>query len=438
LREPRPPRSLQRITEDDKESRRARLNRYKPRITEEPVQRKRRRFVGPALAMMIVPTVLLVLLIMPHALGVSFFPPGFPLFGTPPVATVQIKAQSKLLQDRYLLTASPQVQTPNLATHTIPDRVLRDTATASKVVQTTGTQSVGGTVAHGTLIFTNAGNEPFTITAGTVLSSTAGVQVQLAASVVVPPRQNGNDGKAQAPAVSLTPGAAGNVAANTLNGPCCSDNGNITVRNPQAFSGGADGQNVSVVAQADLDGARAALAPALQQQIGQRLRRQLGSNEVMAGQPTYNITVSASSPVGSQAAQVQVTVTVAGAATAYNRTIVERTAMQLLSRQAAQTLNRAYRLQGTPAVTATPTVEQGKRGILYLNVPVSGLWVYDITPQEMVAWSQSIRGATPAVALAYLNAQPGVASVEIHLPFGADHLPTDINEIKVTLVSTNI
>jgi hypothetical protein len=182
---------------------------------------------------------------------------------------------------------------------------------------------------------------------------------------------------------------------------------------------------------------RDTLAPSLQQKIAQQLRKQIGSNEVMAGQPAYNITVSASSPVGAQAAQVQVTVKVAGAATAYNRSIVEHTAMQLLSKQAAQTLDRAYHLQGAPVVTSAPTVQQGKGGILYLSVPVSGLWVYDLTQQQMAGWRQSIRGATPAVALAYLNAQPGVAGVEIHLPFGTDHLPTDINEIQVTLVRAN-
>jgi serine/threonine protein kinase len=434
LREQRPSRTLQRITEDNRDTRRARINRYRPRITEEPAQRRRRRFVGPALATMAVPTILLILLIMPRALGVSLFPPGFPLFGTPPVATVLIRAQSKLLQDRYVLTASPQVQAPNLATHTIPDRVLSDTETVSKVVQTTGTQPVGGAVAHGTLIFTNSSEKPFSIAAGTVLTSTTGVQVQLAASVVVPPRQNGNGGKAQAPAVALTPGAAGNVPANTINGPCCSSNGNIMVRNPAPFSGGADAQNVPVVAQADLDGVRNTLAPSLQQKVAQQIRRQVSSGEVMAGQPAYTITVSASSPVGAQVAQVQVTVKVAGAATAYNRTIVEHTAMQLLSKQAAQALGRAYHLQGAPVVTSAPTVQPGKNGILYLSVPVSGLWVYDLTQQQMAGWRQSIRGATPAVALAYLNAQPGVAGVEIHLPFGADHLPTDINEIKVSLV----
>jgi serine/threonine protein kinase len=436
LREQRPSRTMQRITEDNRDTRRARINRYRLRITEEPPQR-RRHSVGPALVMMAVPIILLILLIMPRVLGVSFFPPGFPLFGTPPVATVLVRAQSKLLQDRYVLTASPQVQAPNLATHTIPDRVLSDTETASKVVQTTGTQLVGGAVAHGTLVFTNSGVSPFTVAAGTVLTSTTGVQVQLAANVLIPPGQDGHNGKAQAPAVALTPGAAGDVPANTLNGPCCSSNGNITVRNPAPFSGGVDAQNVPVVAQADLDGVRDTLAPSLQQKIAQQLRKQIGSNEVMAGQPAYNITVSASSPVGAQAAQVQVTVKVAGAATAYNRSIVEHTAMQLLSKQAAQTLDRAYHLQGAPVVTSAPTVQQGKGGILYLSVPVSGLWVYDLTQQQMAGWRQSIRGATPAVALAYLNAQPGVAGVEIHLPFGTDHLPTDINEIQVTLVRAN-
>ncbi|HEV7234877.1 MAG TPA: hypothetical protein VGN15_01770, partial [Ktedonobacteraceae bacterium] len=52
---------------------------------------------------------------------------------------------------------------------------------------------------------------------------------------------------------------------------------------------------------------------------------------------------------------------------------------------------------------------------------------------ELGKWKQSIKGATSEAALAYLNEQPGIAAVQIHLPFGADHIPTTIDQIKIEL-----
>jgi hypothetical protein len=411
--------------------------RYRQRITEEPAPVKRRkgkraRPTIPIMAAMVVPVVLLILLLMPRALGISFFPSGFPLFGTPPVATIYVTAQSKTLQDRYVLTASPQVQAPDLTTHTIPDRVVQNTAAAGTSVQTTGNKTVAGVQARGVVFFLNNSDTPITIPAQTELMTAGGVQVQTVQDVQVPPHQNGQNGRASVPAIAVTPGVVGDIAAHTLDGPCCSDG--ITVRNFDPFSGGVDPQSVRVVAQADVDGVRNALAPKLEQQVLQQLQHQLASGEIMVGKPTYAVSASASSPVGSQATQVQIMINVTGSATVYNRDVAEHTAAQLLSQQATQTLGNGYQLRGLPTVTTSPAIQTGKNGIIYLSLSVRGLWVYALSSQQMSQWPQSIKGATSAAALAYLNAQPGVAGVEIHLPFGADHLPTDITEIKIVLV----
>src|SRR5947209_9400994 len=115
--------------------------RNRPHITEEPVQKKRKHSPLPLLATMAVPIVLRTLLILPHILGINLFPVGFPVLGASPVATIYVTAKSQVLQDRYVLTASPQVQSADPATHTLPDRIAQVTLSESSTVQTTGTVS---------------------------------------------------------------------------------------------------------------------------------------------------------------------------------------------------------------------------------------------------------------------------------------------------------
>ncbi|GAC1389164.1 MAG: hypothetical protein NVSMB38_02440 [Ktedonobacteraceae bacterium] len=404
----------------------------KQRITEEPspLRRKRRGVNVPLLATMAVPTVLLLLLLMPHVLGISFFPSGFPLFGTPPVATVFVTPQTKPLQATYVLTASPRTTTPDLITRTIPDRILQSAASASSTVPTTGTKSIAGVQAQGVVEFFNSSKTPFV--APMILTSASGIRVQLAQTVSVPPRQKGQDGEASGPASAVNDGANGNIAAHTLDGTCCGNG--ISVKNIEAFSGGVDAQVLHIVAQADLDGVQKTLMPKLQQQVAQKLQHLLPSDETTAGEPVYNTTISSSDTVGTQVDQVQVQVSVSGSLPSYSRNVMNHVATQLLDKQALQTLGSSYQLQGTLSIAPPHVDVHGKDGLVYLNVAVHGTWIYVFSTQQTSQWRQIIKGATSAAALAYLNTQEGVASVQIHLPFQADHFPTVNNEITIVVV----
>nr|MBA2395463.1 serine/threonine protein kinase [Ktedonobacteraceae bacterium] len=122
----------------------------RPRTTEEPIRPPRKRTHVALFAGIVVPAILLILLIMPRVLGISLFPAGFPLFGTPPVATILITEQSKAVQDKYVLTASPQVKAPDLNAHTIPALQLRSSLSAKRTAQTNGTKTIPGLQARGT------------------------------------------------------------------------------------------------------------------------------------------------------------------------------------------------------------------------------------------------------------------------------------------------
>jgi hypothetical protein len=178
----------------------------------------------------------------------SLFPAGFPLLGTSPVATIYIMPLTRTLQDSYVLTASPKIRTPDLTMHTIPDCIIRDNVSGVSSVPATGTKT--GATARGLVNFSNASGNEITYSAGTVLVSASGILFLLSDSVTIPAHKNGQNGHATVAAMATSPGATSNRAAHALDGPCCAPG--VTIRNPEAFSDGSDGQGLHIVMQSDL------------------------------------------------------------------------------------------------------------------------------------------------------------------------------------------
>ncbi len=388
---------------------------------------KRKRLSFPVVAATLVPVILLVLLLMPHVFGISFFPSGFPVFGTDPVATVSITGESKTLQNTFLLTATPQVQQPDVAADTIPDHSISDAVADSRLTQTTGSSVIAGTQAVGQLLFVNHSHQPIAVDAGTTFTSLSGVQIRTTQFVTVPARAEGQDGAITASAIAVNPGATGNIAPNVLSSSCC--NG-LNVSNPSAFSGGTDGRTIPLVAQADITRMSGVLRSELQPQLVQKLQKQLRPGEVMLGQPVYTPTVTSDSPVGAPVSSVRVQMTLSATVTVYDRSMAQNVAEQSLNALALRTLGNNYRVQGTIVASTPQIMPQSTSTVAYLNITVHGVWVYYFSASELAQWSDTIKGTTSAVALAFLNSRTGVSSVEIHLPFGSDHFPTSTNQIK--------
>lgn len=397
------------------------------------VSQSRKLFTLSVVAATLVPLTLLVLLLMPRVSGFSFFPMGFPVFGTAPYATISVTVQSKTVQDTYLLTASPQISKPNLTTRIIPDRSVFGTALASRTTASSGTKSIPGTQAGGSVLFDNSNQSAFSVPAGIVFTTSSGVEVKLTQSVLVPPRNEGQDGTLSASAVAVVPGVTGNIAANALNTMCCGNH--LTVRNPQSFGGGVDPQVLHVVTQADIDSVRNALIAQLQKQALQQLQKQIATNEVEADQPMYVTRVVSDSVPGTQVDEVRVQVSVSATAFVYNQTTARLVAGQLLIKQATLQLDSNYLLKGIPTIANPVVVQQSQNGIIYLSVAAHGLWIHTFSSQQIGQWQQSVKGATPMLAKTYIVTQPGVAGVEIQLPFGADHLPASVDQIRVVLVN---
>lgn len=396
-------------------------------------RKKNRRFALAVVAATLVPVILLLALLLPRVLGVSLFPTGFPLVGASPVATVSVTVKSQTVQDTYLLMAEPNITQTDSTTRAIPDRLLTNSASDGRAVSSTGTQTIPGTQARGTLLFDNSSPQSFFLQSGTPFMASDNVQIVLAQGVTIPPRQEGADGTISAPAQAAVPGAAGNIAVGALTTTCC--NSQVVVSNSQAFSGGTDPRTVRVVAQADLNSARATLTPGLEMQALQKIQHQIAAGEVKAGTPVFSVVSSSDQPVGARSDTVTVQVSVTATVTVYNVQTARQMALQLLGEKAAQNPGDTYR-PNTPPVVDTPIVTaQEKNGVIYLSVRVHGVWFYQITQQQIDLWRQSIKGATSQLAQAFMNQQPGVAGVNIQLPFGADHLPASLDQIQVVLVN---
>ncbi|BCL84460.1 serine/threonine protein kinase [Ktedonobacteria bacterium brp13] len=407
----------------------------RPRNTDDPfppVMRRQRRPILAALAVVVVLTLIFVL--VTRLFGMELFPTSVPIIGASPVATVRISVKQQTLQNTFLLTASPQFSSPDLTTHSIPDRVIQESAQGSSTVATTGNNTSKGTSAHGMIEFLNRTANPVQVQQGLVLNGPVGIQVLITQSITVQPKQGDQFGKADAPAITIQPGQAGNIATNQVSGTCC--NAALFIRNPAPFTGGTDPQSSHFVAQSDIDNAQKALATKLEQQISPQLQQRVGAGESMVGAPDYQITTSTDNPVNTQTDTVTVSVKVTGSATLYKKDVAVQTAMVLLNQQAIGGLGNNYQLQGRQTV-ASFDAESGKNNIAYLKVSVSGTWAYNFTDSQAQNLRDPIRGATRDVALAYLKAQPGVASVDIHLPLGTDHLPDAVGNIEVMLERSN-
>ena len=404
----------------------------RPRVARSKRQ-KNRRFALAVVGATLVPVILLLALVLPRVFGLSLFPVGFPLVGASPVATVSVTVKSQAEQDTYLLMASPQIAQPDLSTRALPDRLLSVTVSGNRETATTGTRTIPGTQANGTLLFDNSSRQTYTVRDGTPFMASDGVQVMLTQSVNIPPRKDGVDGTVSASAVAAVAGAVGNIAAGALSTTCCSDQ--VVVSNPQPFAGGADPRTAHLVAQADLDNARGTLTPGLEKLALQKIQSQLALNEVKATLPAFVVKMLADQPVGKRADTVNVQVSVTATATVYNIQSARQVAQQLLDDSATQSLGSNYQLKN-PLIVSNPVItSQEKNGVIYLSISVHGVWFYQITQQQTNLWRQSIKGATSQLARAFLTTQPGVADAQIQLPFGADHLPSSVDQIQIVLVN---
>lgn len=403
------------------------------RITEEPVAQKtarKRRFLLPIILSALITLLLLAGLLIPPAFGFNLLSSGNQ---TPPVtqATVYIHVDQQALEDSFIVTASTDVQEPDVANRLIPARTVQERASTTRTVQTTGTRTQAATPAQGEAIFLNQSNAIVLIQPDQVFMASNNVAFHLLAPLEIPPRQNNQDGQAIAQLQAFGGGSNGNIETNVLLTRCCNDA--VAVINPQPFQGGQDEQQISIVTEDDINRAIDEAKEGLQKDLNAKLQAKLEEYEVYAGKPTYSFDGTPNIAINEPANEVQVTVNSRGNATIYNQASAEQIAQSLLANQAKTQLAEGYQLQGNITTVTPPEPTDREGNEIYLSVRVHGLWTYTISEQQLDTWRESLKNTHKDVAQTYLQEQPGVESVEIQLPNGDSQFPTDGQDIQIVI-----
>ena len=330
-------------------------------------------------------------------------------------ATVTLVPEAKTLSTSLTVTALA-TGTPEQARKQVAARVLVvSSPTQSQTVPTTGTGHAPARVGEGTLTFYNAAPYSQTVAAGILLTGADGVEIVTDAPAVIPAGNPPIEGEATVPAHVTATGPQGNIAPLDLNGLCCM--AGISVKNTAAFHDGQNAYDYPMVTQADIDQAAGSLLAALTPVTQDNLQAEVHPNERLAGQVGCQPTVTPDHPVGSDASQVTVSVSVICHAQVYDHEAVVRLVTNMLMQQATTTLGTAYALRGTIStmITQAGAPPHAKPGTLALLVTGESVWVYQMSTAEQARLTKLIVGLSRQAAVQVLQQQEAGHLAGIHI-----------------------
>ncbi len=297
----------------------------------------------------------------------------------------------------------------------IPARLLPSlTLIQTKTAMATGKGHQDPEAAMGTITFYNGLFTSQTITAGTTLTGSDGVQVvtdQLAvipaALATTPPTY----GQVTVSAHALEPGTQGNIRVRDINQACCLPS--VLAQNTAAFQGGQHEQDYTVVTREDIDHRVARLTTTLIQSAHAAFTTQLTSNEALVA-PACTRTVTTDHRAGAEAATVTVAVSEHCAAIAYNAAALQGHARQVLIREMARRDGTHYRLVGAVQVSVLHArIIDQRHEVANLTVHIEGMWMYQFSRQELQWIKQLIAGKTQQQAIRILLGLPGIRRATI-------------------------
>jgi len=354
-------------------------------------------------------------------------------------ATVTLVPASKTLSTTLTIMALT-TGTPDPAREQVAARRLSASSpTQSQAVPTTGTGHAPALVGEGTLTFYNAAPYSQTVAEGTLLTGIDGVEIVTAAPAVIPAGNPPTFGIATVPAHATAIGPQGNIAPLDLNGLCCM--AGISVKNTAAFHDGQYAYDYPMVTQADIDQVAGPLLATLTPATQGNLQAEVHPNEHLAGPVQCQPQVIPDHPVGSNASQVTVSVSITCHAQVYDYEAVVRLVTNALMQQATTILGTDYSLRGTISTTITPggASPHAKPGTLTLLVIGQGAWVYQVRTTEQARLSRLIAGLSRQAAVRVLQQQEQGHLTAIHIQVtglwtNSNSLPADPARIHLLVV----
>lgn len=307
-------------------------------------------------------------------------------------------------------------------------------------VQPTGRVHLPATLAGGTLYWYN--QEPYqqTVAAGTVLTSSTGIQVVTAAPVVIGAGALPSSGVAKGRAYARQVGASGNIAAGSIDFLCSSCGPGISVNNnADPFTGGRDAATLAALSQGDIDQATALLKSRLAVQALQSLLRMVPRSDKSVAASSCTLRIHANHQPGEQLAlgtAVTLSLTESCSVSVYDPGDAQARAIALFLARVGGRFPASQFSSLISAQPQKPTV-LGSAAVA-LPFRVSGRWVYRISPQEQRALQQRIAGQSQQQALQILTHSPGVQQAFIDQPVPWFPLPNDPRRIAIVSLTSSV
>lgn len=304
------------------------------------------------------------------------------------------------------------------------------TISQSTTVPTSGKGHQDAKQATGYLTFLNGKFNQVDVPAGTVFTSSSGVQIITDQDAMIPAASPNPPslGQVTVAAHAMSPGSAGNIPALDLNATVSST---LFVKNLNAFTGGQDERNFRTVAKSDIDRTSPSLVATVTQGVKAALQGQVKSNETLV-MPSCATTITSDHQPGEEAVTVKVTVSETCSAIAYNRDTLQTNVTQLLNHQVGTKLGAGYSLLETPQITITGATPGKKVTLSFTTVST---WIYGISSAQQHYIKNIIAGKNTQQALQVLRSLPGIENASLQFSgFGdATRIPKNLSTIHLTI-----
>ncbi|HEY5668064.1 MAG TPA: hypothetical protein VIR03_02750 [Candidatus Saccharimonadales bacterium] len=354
-----------------------------------------------------------------------------------PRASVAIRTNSSAIQTNQDITLDTAAKTVSTSSLTVPAKQQQTQKTTTQQVAATG-QKDNGTKAIGTIYFYDCNMQDLifgntvTLPAGTAVSTNNLTFITMQA-VVVPPSHFNGDQSCKKDVKSSSVGIYAQSAGDKYNLPASnySVSGNNNVIGVGSATTGGTSQIVTVVSQADIDGAKQKLAAADTAAIKSELRQALQGQGLLPIDATFAAgtpDVSTSANVGDEAANVTATQKATYTMLGVNQNDVK----QIIAFEVKQKIDptkqsildygldsMSFRLQSQQAATAVVTLT---------DTAVAGT---DINVNDI---KKQVAGKKAAEAKSIIGTYPGVTNVTVNYsPFWVTSIPKKTSKITVTI-----
>ncbi len=310
------------------------------------------------------------------------------------------------------------------------------TLSQATTVRTSGTGHQDATPAHGLLTFYNGLPIEQAISAGTLLTSSTGVQVVTDEDAVIPAASLPVSGHVTISAHTLMVGPEGNIAAEALSMPCCREN--VYVQNSSAFSGGQLARTFQSVTKHDVAAATALLTTSLQQSVQAAMQPQVRPGETLITPLPCQAKVSSDHAIGEEAAQVRVSLDDTCQGVVYQTQGMQQLLRPVLTQEVTHQLGIGSHLSSADVQSQVLHVQQqhSKGDTISMQVKATGTGIYQFTPEQMQHLKRVIAGKSRAEATRLLLAQPGVSTVSVEIKGReTETLPTEMSRIAVLVIT---